>query len=219
MHREHLVRIWSEQGIDPRLVEAFMSVPREMFVAPDFFYQAYLDRPLPTIRGQSLSQPSTVMLMLHALRVQEGQKILEVGSGVGYQASLLGKLVGEKGKVITTEILPELVQMSRENFKKLSLPVHIQETDGASGIPEEAPFDRIIITAACPKIPAPLLEQLKDGGIIIAPVGIPEEQFLVKIIKDNQRLEFEFLGQFVFVPLQGKYGFAEEVAVNVKSVE
>ncbi|MBI2666137.1 protein-L-isoaspartate O-methyltransferase, partial [Candidatus Woesearchaeota archaeon] len=137
MHREHLVRLWSEQGIDPRLVEAFMSVPREMFVAPDYLHQVYLDRPLPTIRGQSLSQPTTVMFMTHALEVQEGQKILEVGSGVGYQASILGKLVGEKGKVITTEIFPELVQMSRENFKKLSLSnVIIQETDGAQGIPE-----------------------------------------------------------------------------------
>ena len=216
MHREHLVRIWSEQGIDPRLVEAFMSVPREMFVAPDLFHQAYLDRPLPTIRGQSLSQPTTVMLMTHALEVQEGQKILEVGSGVGYQASLLGKLVGEKGKVITTEILPELVQMSRENFKKLGLDqVSIQEADGAYGVQEEAPFDRIIITAACPKIPEPLLEQLKDGGIIVAPVGTPEAQFMVKVVKEGPRLEFEFLGQFMFVPLQGKHGFTEEIRTNV----
>lgn len=205
--KQVLVKFWKERGIKEELIDAFLRIPREYFVAPELFKHAYDDRPLPTFRGQSLSQPTTVMIMSQALEVQPGQKVLEIGSGVGYQASILSKLV-QDGTVITTEIIPELAEIARNNLHQLGcLNVEVKETDGSRGVPEEAPFDRVMITAACPQIPEPIIDQLKEGGIIVAPVGDLEEQVMVKAVKEGKRLEFEFLGQFMFVPLQGKYGF------------
>ena len=210
MERNSLVSVWKEKGYDNRIITAFEKVPRENFISPEFRLHAYEDRPLPTIRGQSLSQPTTVMIMTQALDVHSGDKILEVGAGVGFQACILGELVGKKGKVFTTEIIPELVQAARKQSLALGYKnITVLETDGSRGIDTEAPFDRIIITAACPKIPEPLIGQVKDQGIIIAPVGNLQEQILVKATKKGSRLEFEFLGPFMFVPLQGKYGFEE----------
>lgn len=206
--KEQLVSFWKEKGFSDKIVAAFQEMPREQFIAPELQPFAYEDRPLPTIRGQSISQPTTIVIMTQALEVEEGQKILEVGAGAGFQACLLSKLVGEKGKVITTEIIPELVQLARRNAHHLHCSnVQVLETDGSRGVEEEGPFDRIIITAACPKIPEPLIAQTKEKGIIVAPLGTLQEQLLVKARKEGTRLEFEFLGPFVFVPLQGKYGF------------
>jgi len=210
MQKELLVRFWEEQGIHPKVIDAFLRIPREFFVSPELYKHAYDDIPLPTIRGQSISQPTTVMLMTQALDVQEGHHILEIGSGVGYQASILSKLVGN-GKVASTEIMPELVEVARKNVMTLGCSnVSIHETDGSRGLLPHAPFDRVMITAACPKIPEPIIEQTKEGGIIIAPVGDLHEQVMVKAIKVGQRLDLEFLGPFAFVPLQGKYGFERE---------
>ena len=207
MQKELLIHFWKGQGIDSRVIDAFLRVPREFFVAPDFYRQAYDDIPLPTIRNQSLSQPTTVMLMTHALKVEQGHKILEVGSGVGYQASILSRLV-EDGKVITTETIPELVSIAKRNLLQLGCSnTLVVETDGSRGVEEEAPFDRVMITCACPKIPEPIIEQTKDGGIIIAPVGDKASQTLVRATKIGKRLDLEFLGPFTFVPMQGKYGF------------
>lgn len=213
MHtRDHLMLSWKEQGVDSRLLAAFQAIPRESFVNPGLVHHAYDDRPLPTLRGQSISQPSTVMVMLQALDVQPGQVVYEIGSGVGYQACLLAKLVGTEGKVITTEIIPELVQAAREQVRSLGFKnVLVMEKDGSRGVEEEAPFDRVVITAACPQIPSQVLQQTKEGGIIVAPVGDLQEQTLVRAVKNGERLEIEFLGSFVFVPLQGKYGFEKEL--------
>ena len=207
---ENLISFWSEQGFDKKIITAFKKVPREIFVSPELRSQAYEDRPLPTIRGQSLSQPTTVMIMTQALEVAKGQKILEVGAGVGFQATLLAELTGKRGTVFTTEIIPELVEAAKKNTSHLGYHnVLVLETDGSRGVEQQAPFDRIIITAACPKIPEPLIEQTKDQGIIVAPLGNLQEQILVKARKIGHRLEMEFLGPFMFVPLQGKYGFEE----------
>jgi len=207
MQKELLINLWKGQGIDSKVIDAFLRVPREFFVAPDFYRQAYDDIPLPTIRDQSLSQPTTVMLMTHALKVEKGHKILEVGSGVGYQASILSRLV-EEGKVVTTETIPELVSIAKRNLLQLGCSnTLVIETDGSRGVEEEAPFDRVMITCACPKIPEPIIEQTKDGGIIIAPVGDKASQTLVRATKIGKRLDLEFLGPFNFVPMQGKYGF------------
>ena len=126
-----------------------------------------------------------------------------------YQSALIAKIVGPKGKVITTDVVPELVQFARQNLKKAGINnVHVYEEDGSNGMPSEAPFDKIIITAACREFPKPLLEQLKPNGIIVGPVGDKHEQEMVRGIKDRDgHLQLDFLGQFLFTPLYGKYGF------------
>jgi protein-L-isoaspartate(D-aspartate) O-methyltransferase len=212
--KRKLINFWLEKGVvqDERIISAFVNTPRETFLPEDLHEQAYEDHPLPTIRGQSLSQPTTVMIMTQALNVQEGEKIFEVGSGVGYQACILGNLAGN-GEVFTTEIMPELVQFARENVTSVGLKnVQVIEKDGSRGLEMEAPFDKIMVTAACPKIPQPLIDQLKEGGIIVAPVGDMKEQTLVKATKLGERLDFEFLGPFLFVPMQGKHGFDSEIS-------
>ena len=209
--KEELISQWKVMGIDEGIIIAFEEIPREEFVPISFREQAYHDHPLPTLRRQSISQPSTIMMMLQALELKEGDNVFEIGAGGGYQAALMSRIVGKKGKVITTEIIPELVEIAKENISNMELKnVHIEETDGSAGFPEHAPFDKVVITAACPTIPQPIIDQLKEGGIVIAPVGDLEGQTMVKGIKENDKLELEFLGSFRFVPLRGKYGFEEE---------
>ena len=124
----------------------------------------------------------------------------------------MAHLVGKKGKVITSEVIPELVQFACSSLESLEFrQVTVLENDGAEGYSVEAPFDKIIITAACPTFPPPLIEQLKEGGIIVAPVGDLQSQTMVKATKIKGKLELEFLGDFVFVPLMGKYGFEEKI--------
>ncbi len=217
VQNEHLISFWRDRGLDEKLIDAFLHVPRECFVSPALLDQAYHDHPLPTLRGQSLSQPSTFMVMTQALDIREGHKVLEIGSGVGFQACLLGYLAGSMGKVITTEIIPELVHVARRNVEGLKCSnVQVLERDGSQGVPEEALFDRVMITAACPQIPPPIIEQTKEGGIIVAPIGDLKEQTMVKATKVGKRLEFEFMGSFAFVPMQGKYGFKTEINVGVQ---
>ena len=165
--------------------------------------------PLPLIRGKTISQPTTVMIMTHALELELGDKVFEVGSGSGYQAAIIGNMVGKSGKVITTEVVPELVQFARQNLKKAKAAnVFVYEEDGSNGMQKEAPFDKIILTSACRQFPKPLLEQLKPSGIIVGPVGSMQEQEMVRGTKDKSgHLELEFLGQFLFTPMYGKYGF------------
>lgn len=211
MHtKEQLVNHWREVHFDENILTAFLLIPREEFISADLQHYAYADQPLPTLRKQSISQPTTIALMLQALQIKPGEKVFEVGAGVGYQAALIGTMIGPSGKLITTEVIPELVFAAQENLKRLNLSnVIVIEADGSEGAPAEAPFDKIIITAACPMIPQPLIDQLKENGIIIAPVGDLESQTMVKGIKNQGRLELEFLGPFAFVPLKGKYGFKE----------
>ena len=209
--KQELLQQWEMMNIDEVLLQAFVDIPREEFVPLSFREQAYHDHPLPTLRQQSISQPTTIMMMLQALEIEKGEKIFEIGSGGGYQAALMSKIVGEEGKVISVEVIPELVQIARENLLKLGISnVRIEEFDGSGGFPEEAPFDRIVITAACPTIPQPVIDQLKERGVVVAPVGDMESQTMVKGVKENGKLELEFLGSFKFVPMRGKHGFKEE---------
>ena len=210
--KPELLSFWEKNGIvkDRRLLEAFASVPREAFV-PQYGDVAYEDRPLPTIRGQTISQPTTIMVMMEALDALWDEKILEVGAGVGYQAALLAYLVGPKGRIFSMEVVPELVHIARHNMAALGYHnVTILEGDGSQGFPQESPFDKIIITAACPSIPVPLVKQTKEGGVIVAPIGDKEDQVMVKAVKRGAGLEYEFLGPFKFVPLKGKYGFEKD---------
>ena len=212
--QQELVHKWKSSGLitDKRLFEAFLKVPRDSYVSEKQKQEAYGDFPLPTIRGQSISQPSTVMIMLQALELRQGHKVLEVGAGTGYQAALMGYVVGEKGTVITTEVIPELVHLAKDNLAKEKVKnVTIVEADGSRGYEEEAPYDRIVITCACPVMPEPCIKQLKEGGIIVAPVGDQYGQSMIKGVKKEGKLETLSLGPFVFVPMRGKYGFQEDL--------
>jgi len=190
-------------------LKAFKEVSREDFVPENFKDKAYKDIPLPLLRGKTISQPTTIMFMTHALELKPGEKVFEIGTGSGYQAAIIAKIVGPKGKVITTEIMPELVSFAKQNLIKANINnAEVYEDEGSKGNSKEAPFDKIIITAACKEFPKQLLEQLKPDGIIVGPVGDKHEQEMVRGFKDkNGKLQLEFLGPFLFTPMYGKYGF------------
>ena len=210
IQKADLMNFWKENfGFRSAELKAFREVNREEFIPENLRQAAYHDVPLPLLRGKTISQPTTVMIMTHALELKLGEKVFEIGTGSGYQAAIIAKIVGPKGKVITTEVVPELVHFAKQNLKKSKIEnVLILEEDGSKGMPSEAPFDKIIITAACREFPKELLEQLKPEGIIIGPVGNAQEQEMVRGIKDrNGHLELEFLGPFLFTPMYGKYGF------------
>lgn len=210
--KTELMDFWKEKLSFTEIeLKAFKDIKREDFLPDNLKYRAYEDMPLPLIRGKTISQPTTVMLMTHALELQAGDKVFEVGAGSGYQSAIISKIIGDKGKVITTEVVPELVSLAKQNILKAKINnIEIFEDDGSKGIPKEAPFDKIIITCACKEFPKPLLEQLKPEGIILGPVGNKNEQEMVRGFKDkNGKLELEFLGQFLFSPMYGKFGFEE----------
>lgn len=205
-----LLNFWKENfGFRSAELKAFREVNREDFIPENLRQAAYHDVPLPLLRGKTISQPTTVMIMTHALELKPGEKVFEIGTGSGYQAAIIARIVGPKGKVITTEVVPELVHFAKQNLKKAKIGnVVILEEDGSKGMPPEAPFDKIIITAACREFPKELLGQLKPEGMIIGPVGNVQEQEMVRGLKDrNGHLELEFLGPFLFTPMYGKYGF------------
>lgn len=208
--KTELIKFWKENfGFKDIELNAFKEVNREDFIPENLIGSAYHDAPLPLLRGKTISQPTTVMIMTHALELESGEKVFEVGTGSAYQAAIIAKIVGAKGKVITTEVVPELVSFAKQNLKKAKISnVFVYEEDGSKGMPNEAPFDKIIITAACKEFPKPLIEQLKPNGMIVGPVGSQQEQEMVRGTKDKDgHLELEFLGQFLFTPMYGKYGF------------
>ncbi len=209
-NKELLINHWKKNNIitDKKAIQAFQSVPREEFIPDEYIEKAYSDYPLPILQGQTISQPTTVMLMTQALNLKEGNKVLEIGSGSGYQAAIIAKIIGKKGKTITTEIIPELYHYAKNNLERLKTAnIKIILSDGSLGYEKEAPYDMIIITAACPSIPEPLISQLKEGGIILAPVGDRFNQQMIRAVKKQDKLKKEYLGDFVFVPLTGKHGF------------
>jgi protein-L-isoaspartate(D-aspartate) O-methyltransferase len=159
-----------QRGVtDARVLQAMRTVPRERFVPPELLRQAYDDGPLPIGAGQTISQPYIVAYMTEALKVAPSHKVLEVGTGSGYQAAVLSELVRD---VYTIEIIPELARRAEGVLRELNRNnVHIRAGDGYAGWPEQAPFDRIMVTAAPEEIPRPLVEQLAAGGRLVAPVG------------------------------------------------
>lgn len=210
--KPELIKFWKDNfGFKDIELNAFKEVSREEFIPENLKGSAYHDTPLPLLRGKTISQPTTVMIMTHALELETGEKVFEVGTGSAYQAAIIAKIVGAKGKVITTEVVPELVSFAKQNLRKAGIKnVFVYEEDGSKGMPSEAPFDKIIITAACKEFPKPLIEQLKPEGIIVGPVGNQQEQEMVRGVKDKSgHLEIEFLGQFLFTPMYGRYGFED----------
>jgi len=202
--KNNLIDYWLNSGIitNKKVIDSFKKIPREDFVLKEFYDQAYSDHALPLIKEQTISQPTTVMIMTQALEPKPGQKILEIGTGSGYQAALLSNIVGKKGKIYTIERIPELVKLAKTNIKKLKIKnIEIIKGDGSKGCPKEAPFERIIVTAACKEIPKILITQLTDNGILIAPVGPTYSQKMIKLKKKKDKIKTETLGDFVFVPL------------------
>jgi protein-L-isoaspartate(D-aspartate) O-methyltransferase len=188
--------------------DALRKFKREFFIPPSMKHLAYRDFPISIGFNQTISQPSTVVAMTEALEVEKGQKILEIGTGSGWQASILSYLVSEKGFVYSIEIIEELAEFAKKNLKKLGIKnVEVVEKDGSEGLKEKAPFDRIIVTAACPDIPKTLIDQLRDGGIMVIPVGNLYLQDMLVVKKMKGKVEKKSIGSFMFVPLVGKYGF------------
>lgn len=213
MMKEELANLWRSYKVaDERVVQAFLKVPREYFVPDELKEMAYEDCPLPIMCGKTISQPTTIIVMVGALELKEGEKVLEVGTGSGYHAALMATIVGSEGKVITLEVVPELVNFSKANLKEAGVAnVTVVEEDGSQGYEKEAPFDKIVVTAACPDVPMPLLKQLKLGGILVAPVGGLHGQEMVKLRKTGEEsYQKESLGEFMFLPLVGKHGFRDE---------
>ena len=186
--RLRMVRELAARGItDGRVLDAMSRVPRHLFVPEGLRSRAYEDCPLPISYGQTISQPSTVALMSQMLETSPGMRVLEVGTGSGYQAAVLAAM---GCTVYTVERLKELYQSARALLQQLDLrAIHMQRSDGTLGMPAAAPFDRIIVTAGGPQIPRPLLEQLAVDGIMLIPVGArPRTQRLMRIMRRQGRL-------------------------------
>ena len=191
---------------DPAVLEAFRRVPREGFVDPQYQKLAHIDAPLAIGEGQTISQPFTVAMMTQLLELQPTDKVLEVGTGSGYQAAILSEIVKE-GQVFTIERFGSLALKAcklLENLKYLNVEVVVG--DGTKGLPEEAPFDAIIVTAAAPEVPQPLIDQLKVGGRLVMPVGGNWHQEMVRLTKTDDGVKRESFGGYRFVPLVGEYG-------------
>jgi len=198
------------------LEQAFHDVDRKDFVGADYECEAYEDYPLPIGHGQTISQPTTVAFMLELLDPKEGDKVLDVGSGSGWTTALLGRIVGEKGKVVGVERIPKLIALGRENLKKSYskiiesskikgmktppvAPVEIRQArKGVIGLPEEGPFDRILVSAAADKLPSDLLDELRAGGTLVIPIGHSIWQ-VKKLVVGG--LETKKYPGFAFVPL------------------
>lgn len=190
--------------------EALRKIPRHSFVPESIRHLAYRDTPLSIGYDQTISQPSTVVAMTEALDVKKNQKILEIGTGSGWQTSILSYLIGDKGFVYTIEFIKKLAEFARNNLKKMrTRNVEVFVRDGSLGLEEKAPFDRIMITAACPDIPKPLINQLKVDGIMVIPVGDVYLQEMMIVKKMKKGVEKKSIGNFMFVPLVGKYGFKQ----------
>ena len=185
---------------DPRVLAAMGKVPRHRFVPPDLASQAYDDYPLPIGRGQTISQPYIVALMSQWAEVKPGDKVLEVGTGSGYQAAVLAELTH---RVYSIELLPELAAAARTRLQSLGYErVQTRAGDGYQGWPEEAPFDAILVTATAPEVPPALKEQLNEGGRLVIPVGPPGSvQTLLLLRKVQGELKEEMRLPVLFVPL------------------
>jgi protein-L-isoaspartate(D-aspartate) O-methyltransferase len=205
--RKLLIKELEQLGISsPKVLAAMQKVPRHFFFPEDFSYKAYENIAFPIGNGQTISQPFTVAFQSQLLDIQPGDKVLEVGTGSGYQAAIL-KMMG--ADVYSIETIKELYANAKTLFEKLGLAIASILGDGSMGLVQEAPFDKIILTAAAPNLTTALTEQLKLNGILVAPVGDRDVQkmILVKRVGDNEYKKTSH-GNFNFVPLTGTYGWS-----------
>ena len=199
--RTILVNSIRDKGIhDSKVLQAIYSVPRQFFTPPDMEGLAYHDRPLPIGHGQTISQPYTVAYQTELLDVQPSDRVLEIGTGSGYQAAVLAVLAGE---VFSIERQRKLFEKNREfGYLRRLDNLFLFYGDGFEGLPEYAPFDKVLITAAAPHIPPKLLEQLKEGGAMVLPLGEGPSQQMARITKlNNAEVQEEYFNNFQFVPM------------------
>ncbi len=191
---------------DPRVIDAMLKVPRHLFVPEPYRLEAYEDHPLPIGYGQTISQPYMVAVMTELLNLTGREKVLEIGTGSGYQTAVLAELADE---VYTVERIPELLERAKKTLTSLGYTnIHFKLADGTLGWPEHAPFDRIIVTAAAPELPQPLVEQLAPDGIMVIPIGSRYLQSLTLVEKlPDGRLKTKELFGCAFVPLIGEFGY------------
>lgn len=200
-----------------KVKRALLSVPRELFVPENLRAYAYVDTPLPIGYGQTISAIHMVAIMTEALDLEPGMKVLEVGTGSGYQAAVIAEIVAKqdptkRGLVISIERIPELAEFATRNLERAGYSqfVRVVVGDGTKGYPGEAPYDRILVTAGAPRVPQPLLEQLKAPGKLVIPVGDRYVQRLLALEKKESGEVVEEWGiECVFVPLIGEYGWRE----------
>ena len=191
---------------DPRVLAAMRSVERDRFIPAEYAEHAYDDGPLPIGSAQTISQPYIVALMSEIAALNGNERVLEVGTGSGYQAAILSCLAAE---VYSIESIPSLHDHAQLMFDAMGLRnVHLRCGDGSVGWPEEAPFDAILVTAAMPGVARPLLEQLGRGGRLVAPIGEEELQTLVRLQRINNSWQEEYFGECRFVRMTGKHGFS-----------
>ena len=206
--RERMVReqIQARGVTDRRVLDAMSKLPRHLFVEEALAYKAYSDGPLPIGEGQTISQPYIVALMSELLQIEPGMKVLEIGTGSGYQAAVLAEMGAE---VYTVERIKKLFHSARKRFMDMRMfSVKLKLDDGTMGWPDEAPFDRIIVTAGGPEIPLPLVEQLADSGRMLIPVGESRRnQTLVLVEKRDGEIVQTNKGAVAFVDLVGSYGW------------
>ena len=190
---------------DPQVLNVMGSVPRHCFVSADDLEWAYSDRPLPIGHGQTISQPYIVALMTELLAIKPGDRLLEVGTGSGYQAAVLGKLAAH---VDTVDVIPELAHGAQKTLAELGYTnVNVHTGDGSSGWPEQAPYDGILVAAAAPAAPKPLLDQLADGGRLVIPVGGRGLQQLEVWVRSGLEYRRQVNLEVAFVPLLGEFGW------------
>lgn len=195
---------------DQAVLAAMMDVPREIFIPESLHGDAYADRALPIGLGQTISQPYIVAFMTESLDVAATNKVLEVGTGTGYQTAILARL---SESIWTVERIEALHRQAVEKFNRLGLTnIHAIVGDGSTGWPEQAPFDRIVVTAAAPSVPQALLDQLVDGGILVAPIGGEKQQTLVRVVRRGAKVDETPLLACRFVKLLGTGGWAIEQA-------
>ncbi len=192
---------------DERVLQVMSEMPRHDFVAPVYLFEAYEDHPLPIGEGQTISQPYMVAIMTEALELEPADKVLEIGTGSGYQTAILARLAAQ---VYTVEKFASLASAAEERLRGMAFTnVEFRTGDGSGGWPEHAPYQGIVVTAGAPYVPDALVEQLAEGGRLVIPVGDANQQELLQVVRRGSEREIRTINYCRFVPLTGKYGWRE----------
>ncbi len=213
--REELVERLITHGYlkSEKVKKAILKIPREEFIPPENRQYAYIDQPVPIGEGQTISAPHMVAIICEKLGLKEGMKILEIGSGFGYNAAVVAEIIGPEGHLYTTERIESLAKTAEKNLKHTGYNnVTVLHIDGTKGYPAEAPYDRIYATASAPKVPEPLKEQLKIGGILLTPIGSDNyfQELVCMLRVSEDEFETHNLGGVAFVPMIGEHGWPEK---------